>query len=131
MGRLTTHVLDTAQGRPGGGIRITLHRNLGERYALVADAVTNADGRCDRPLLEGDAFTKGRYRLVFAVGEYFAASGLRAAGSAVRRRGRARLRRRRRGCALPRAAARVAVELVDVPGQLTAWKRTRASGCSC
>jgi hypothetical protein len=47
MGRLTTHVLDTAQGRPGGGIRITLHRNLGERYALVADAVTNADGRCD------------------------------------------------------------------------------------
>jgi len=76
MGRLTTHVLDTAQGRPGGGIRITLHRNLGERYALVADAVTNADGRCDRPLLEGGAFTRGRYRLVFAVGEYFAASGL-------------------------------------------------------
>jgi 5-hydroxyisourate hydrolase len=76
MGRLTTHVLDTAQGMPGGGIRITLHRNLGERYTLVADAVSKADGRCDRPLLEGEAFTKGRYRLVFAVGEYFAASGL-------------------------------------------------------
>ena len=76
MGRLTTHVLDTARGKPGAGIRITLHRNLGERYVLVADAVTNADGRCDRPLLEGDAFTKGRYRLVFAVGEYFAAAGL-------------------------------------------------------
>jgi 5-hydroxyisourate hydrolase len=76
MGRLTTHVLDTAQGRPGAGVRITVHRNLGERYALVADAVTNADGRCDRPLLEGGAFAKGRYRLVFAVGQYFAASGL-------------------------------------------------------
>ncbi len=76
MGRLTTHVLDTAQGKPGAGIRITLHRNLGERYALVADAVTNADGRCDAPLLEGAAFSVGRYRLVFACGEYFAAQGL-------------------------------------------------------
>lgn len=76
MGRLTTHVLDTAQGKPGAGIRITLHRNLGERYALITDAVTNADGRCDAPLLEGPAFSAGRYRLVFACGEYFAAQGL-------------------------------------------------------
>ncbi len=76
MGRLTTHVLDTARGRPGAGIRITVYRNLGERYALIGDAVTNADGRCAVPLLEGDAFTRGRYRLVFAVGEYFAAAGL-------------------------------------------------------
>ena len=76
MGRLTTHVLDTANGRPGAGIRITLYRNLGERYVLVKDAVTNADGRCDEPLLEGAAFTAGRYRLVFAVGEYFAAQGV-------------------------------------------------------
>ncbi len=76
MGRLTTHVLDTAQGKPGAGIRLTLHRNLGERYALVGDAITNTDGRCDVPLLEGAAFTSGRYRLVFACGEYFAAQGL-------------------------------------------------------
>lgn len=75
MGRLTTHVLDTASGRPGAGIRITLYRNLGERYALVRDAVTNHDGRCDGPLLEGEAFSEGRYRLVFAAGEYFAALG--------------------------------------------------------
>jgi 5-hydroxyisourate hydrolase len=75
MGRLTTHVLDTASGRPGAGIRLTLYRNLGERYALIMDAVTNADGRCDAPLLEGAAFTQGRYRLVFAAGEYFARSG--------------------------------------------------------
>ena len=75
MGRLTTHVLDTANGRPGAGIRITLYRNLGERYALVKDTVTNHDGRCDAPLLEGDAFSRGRYRLVFAAGEYFAGQG--------------------------------------------------------
>ena len=35
MGRLTTHVLDTASGRPGAGIRITLYRSLGQQYALV------------------------------------------------------------------------------------------------
>lgn len=75
MGRLTTHVLDTALGCPGAGIRITLYRNLGERYALIKDTVTNADGRCDAPLLEGAAFATGRYRLVFAAGDYFAASG--------------------------------------------------------
>jgi 5-hydroxyisourate hydrolase len=77
MGRLTTHVLDTAHGRPGAGVRIALYRKLGEEYALVKNAVTNADGRCDAPLLEGAAFTTGRYRLVFAAGEYF--SGLRMA----------------------------------------------------
>ena len=76
MGRLTTHVLDTASGRPAAGVRITLHRNLGERYALVRDALTNGDGRCDEPLLEGPALTAGRYRLVFAVGEYFAKQGV-------------------------------------------------------
>jgi 5-hydroxyisourate hydrolase len=76
MGRLTTHVLDTARGCPGAGIRITLYRNLAERYALVKDAVTNADGRCDEPLLQGEAFTAGRYRLVFAVGDHFRAAGV-------------------------------------------------------
>jgi 5-hydroxyisourate hydrolase len=75
MGRLTTHVLDTASGRPGAGVRITLYRSLGAQYALVKDALTNRDGRCDAPLLEGDAFGRGRYRLVFAAGEYFRAQG--------------------------------------------------------
>jgi len=75
MGRLTTHVLDTARGLPGSGITVTLYRNLDEKYALVRDAVTNADGRCDEPLLEGRAFAAGRYRLVFAMGIYFAKAG--------------------------------------------------------
>jgi 5-hydroxyisourate hydrolase len=76
MGKLTTHVLDTAHGTPGAGIDVSLYRNLGERFALVKSVVTNADGRCDAPLLEGSAFAPGRYRLVFAAGAYFAARGV-------------------------------------------------------
>jgi 5-hydroxyisourate hydrolase len=76
MGRLTTHVLDTASGRPGAGIAFRLYRNFDGRYALLKDGRTNADGRADEPLLEGEAFAAGRYRLVFAAGAYFAASGV-------------------------------------------------------
>lgn len=75
MGKLTTHVLDTANGRPAAGMRIELHR-LGENESQVASFVTNSDGRCDRPLLEDASFTNGRYRLVFHAGDYFAAVGL-------------------------------------------------------
>ncbi len=69
MGRLTTHVLDTAGGRPGAGIPVALHR-AGEPEPL-ARAVTNADGRTDRPLLDGEAFTPGVYELVYEVNAYF------------------------------------------------------------
>ena len=78
MGRLTTHVLDTAQGRPGAGIRVELF-DASDRRRPVASARTNRDGRCDAPLLEGAAFRPGRWELVFYVGEYFAAAGLPAA----------------------------------------------------
>lgn len=75
MGRLTTHTLDTAHGAPGAGVTVRLYRNLGERYLLVKEVVTNADGRTDAPLLEGAAFSAGRYRLVFLAGDYFRARG--------------------------------------------------------
>ena len=75
LGRLTTHVLDTAQGRPGQRIRIELYR-LDSGRELVAETVTNADGRCDAPLLEGESFAAGTYELVFHAGDYFAAQGL-------------------------------------------------------
>ena len=78
MGRLTTHVLDTAHGRPGAGMRVRLYRRRGADYALVKEVTTNGDGRCDVPLLEADAFTSGAYRLVFSAGSYFAALGVRA-----------------------------------------------------
>ncbi len=75
MGRLTTHVLDTAHGRPGAGIAIELYR-IGATRERIAHSTTNADGRCDRPLLEGDFFAAGVYELVFRVGDYFAARGI-------------------------------------------------------
>ena len=75
MGRLTTHVLDTAQGKPGAGISIELFR-LGVSRERLATVTTNADGRCERALLEGQAFTAGTYELVFRAGDYFARQGL-------------------------------------------------------
>ena len=75
MGRLTTHVLDTAQGRPGAGIKIDLY-SVGTERKRLAQATTNTDGRCDKPLLEGDKLTAGAYELVFHVGPYFASNGL-------------------------------------------------------
>lgn len=77
MGRLTTHVLDTANGRPGRGIAVELYALDGGRTS-VARTVTNDDGRTDEPLLEGSAFEPGAYELHFAVADYF-----RAAGSAL------------------------------------------------
>lgn len=76
MGKLTTHVLDTAHGRPGAGVKVELYGiGAGGRTLLRSD-VTNADGRCAAPLLEGAALEPGRYELVFAAGDYFAAQGV-------------------------------------------------------
>lgn len=74
MGRITTHVLDTAAGRPAAGLKVVLTR-LDATPRVVAEAVTNADGRVDRPLLEGAAFATGLYEIVFHVGDYFRHSG--------------------------------------------------------
>jgi 5-hydroxyisourate hydrolase len=75
MGRLTTHVLDTAHGRPGAHVPVKVFALSGGRH-LVATAVTNGDGRTDRPLLEGDTYRGGTYELEFKVGEYFKAAGV-------------------------------------------------------
>jgi 5-hydroxyisourate hydrolase len=74
MGRLTTHVLDTANGCPGAGIHIELYRP-GAESGPIASATTNKDGRCDAPLLQGDSFIPGEYELVFHAGEYFNSRG--------------------------------------------------------
>ena len=73
MGRLTTHVLDIANGCPGASIRIELFR-AGQQNAITS-TVTNADGRCESPLLEGETFAPGEYELVFHAGEYFDSKG--------------------------------------------------------
>lgn len=75
MGRLTTHVLDSAQGRPGAGIRVELYLLQGESGTLLATATTNRDGRTDAPLLEGEKLRAGTYQLVFHVGAYFKSQG--------------------------------------------------------
>jgi 5-hydroxyisourate hydrolase len=72
MGKLTTHILDTANGRPGAGIAVELYRLDGAR-TLVSKAVTNADGRAAAPLLDAADWQPGHYELLFAVGDYFSA----------------------------------------------------------
>ena len=75
-GKLTTHVLDTAHGKPAAGVRVELHRLDGPgKKTKLGEAVTNDDGRLPQPLLAGDAMQAGRYRLLFHVGEYFASLG--------------------------------------------------------
>ena len=73
-GKLTTHVLDTAHGRPASGIVIELwivDTASGQRQ-LLKTVRTNEDGRTDEPLLDGDEFAIAVYELVFRVGDYFA-----------------------------------------------------------
>ncbi len=73
-GYLTTHVLDTARGVPAQGIKIELYRLDGGRD-LIAQTVTNDDGRTDSPILPTGDFKTGKYELVFYCGAYLEANG--------------------------------------------------------
>ena len=75
MGRLTTHVLDTARGSPASDLSIDLFRLDGDVPVLMKTTKTNDDGRCDTPLLDGDVLQKGRYQLLFKVAAYLRRSG--------------------------------------------------------
>lgn len=75
MGSLSTHVLDTASGRPATGIRYTLYR-AGTDRQFVCTGETNDDGRPDPPLLSSEQFEPGTYELVFSVADYFARNGM-------------------------------------------------------
>jgi 5-hydroxyisourate hydrolase len=74
MGKLTTHVLDTANGCPAAGIALSLYR-CGPPCELLHKLHTNADGRVDHPLLEGETFSVGVYELRFEAGAYFRGRG--------------------------------------------------------
>jgi 5-hydroxyisourate hydrolase len=76
MGRLTTHVLDTRDGRPAGGMKIDFAVLEDGAWRHLRTVATNADGRVDEPLLPADAMRTGEYRLVFHVAEYFRARGV-------------------------------------------------------
>lgn len=73
MSGLTTHVLDTMHGKPAEGVAVRLLTADGEELASV---MTNADGRCDSPLLKGKALRRGYYRLEFQIGDYFRDQGV-------------------------------------------------------
>ena len=72
-GRLTTHALDTASGRPAQGLAIELYRIDGDERRHLKTVTTNADGRVDQPLLAGDDLRRGTYELVFRAGDYLRA----------------------------------------------------------
>jgi 5-hydroxyisourate hydrolase len=73
MGKLTTHILDTAHGKPASGVHISILAERGGAWVALGTAITNSDGRCDVPLLQDAALSIGRYRLVFHIGPYFRA----------------------------------------------------------
>ena len=75
MGRLTTHVLDTANGKPAAGMAVELSILDGKKWKIVKSLRTNTDGRTDAPLLEGNALQKAQYRLVFDVAAYYRGLG--------------------------------------------------------
>lgn len=76
MGRLSTHVLDTAHGCPAAGMQVTLQRVQDGQAELVKRVTLNADGRADGPLLEGAALVAGTWRLTFEAADYFRARGV-------------------------------------------------------
>ncbi len=75
MSGLTTHVLDTAQGRPAGGMKLDLFRLEGAARTLLKSVITNPGGRTDAPLIAGGELVAGIYELVFDVAGYFADAG--------------------------------------------------------
>src|SRR5436190_22558057 len=75
-GKLSTHVLDTAQGKPAADLRIGLWAIRGRGEELIKTVRTNADGRTDGPLLDAASIAVGTYEILFFVGEYFDACGL-------------------------------------------------------
>ncbi|MEA2255660.1 MAG: 5-hydroxyisourate hydrolase [Solirubrobacteraceae bacterium] len=77
MSAITTHVLDTARGRPAAGIDVVLERAGGAGWEPVGHGTTDGDGRV-RDLLGEGPVAAGRYRLTFGTGAYFAAAGERA-----------------------------------------------------
>ena len=77
MGQLTTHILDTANGKPAANVNIRLYAT-GAARRLLTSTVSNSDGRSDTALLKGDALRTGEYELEFDVGPYFAATGVAA-----------------------------------------------------
>src|SRR5262245_23899339 len=72
MSAITTHVLDTARGRPAEGVAVVLERELAGSWREIGRGVTDRDGRVKALLAPGTSLASGLYRLIFATGPYFA-----------------------------------------------------------
>ena len=66
-GYLTTHVLDTYNGKPGSGIKGSLFKIDGENKVKISNFILNEDGRCDEPILSKEDFILGKYELLFCL----------------------------------------------------------------
>ena len=75
MSGITTHVLDTARGRPAAGVPVKLEFNMTGGWRVVGRGVTDADGRLRELMPEGAALRAGDYRITFGAGAYFEAQG--------------------------------------------------------
>ena len=76
MSHITTHILDTAEGRPAQGVSIDLEEPDGHGgWITISSGVTNADGRIGDLLAEGKMLRPGMYRMMFHTGSYFKAQG--------------------------------------------------------
>ena len=71
---LTTHMLDTANGKPGDGVRVDFSVLDGGAYKLIKTVRTNADGRTE-PLLTAETMKVGQYQLAFYLAEYYTKLG--------------------------------------------------------
>jgi 5-hydroxyisourate hydrolase len=76
MSGITTHVLDTARGRPASFVPVLLEIRVGNAWRGVGRAHTDNDGRVSQLLREGNPLTAGIYRLTFGVETYFQAEGI-------------------------------------------------------
>ena len=75
MSQLTTHILDTAAGKPATGVAVTLECRHADQWTVVAKGVTDKDGRLNNLLAEGHHADPGTYRLTFDTGSYFKNAG--------------------------------------------------------
>ena len=79
MSGITTHVLDTARGRPAANLAVALLRQEADgEWGVVGRATTNADGRATALLPEGIPVSAARYRLVFDTGAWLSGQGIEA-----------------------------------------------------
>jgi 2-oxo-4-hydroxy-4-carboxy-5-ureidoimidazoline decarboxylase len=81
-GRVSTHVLDTTIGKPAAGVHIKLYEVGNSARSLIAETITNSDGRTDAPLMGGGPLRVGVYEIEFAIGDYFRAKGVKVSSPA-------------------------------------------------